>query len=43
MYIIAYTEGYYVQFIVDGKVVDLAGPFDEEWEAEECANRYLGV
>ena len=33
-------EGYYVQFLIDNRVVDTAGPFDEEYEAEDCANRY---
>lgn len=38
--IVWYAEGYYVQFLLNGKAVDTAGPFDEEWEAEDCANRY---
>ncbi len=31
---------YYVEFIYQGNVVDEAGPFDEEWEAEEVSERH---
>ena len=35
--IVWHPEGYYVHFILDGKVYDVAGPFEEEWEAEDAA------
>lgn len=34
-----FTEGWYVVYYHNGKPVDEAGPFDEEWEAEDCLGR----
>ncbi len=32
-------EGWFVTYTLNGKRVDEAGPFSEEWEAEDCARR----
>jgi len=37
--IVWHPEGYYVEFILNGRVVDVAGPFDEESDAEDVASR----
>ena len=39
--VVQQVEGYYVEFILSGKVVDEAGTFDEEWEADEVVNRCI--
>ncbi len=33
------SDGWFVTYKVAGALVDQAGPFEEEWEAEDCARR----
>ena len=37
--IVARTEGYYIEYIYQGKVVDRAGPFDDLEDAEAAVER----
>ncbi len=37
--LVKYRDGWYVTYTIGTKEVDRAGPFDEEWEAEDCARR----
>ncbi len=37
--LIVTRTGWYVTYTIGGKEVDRAGPFDEEFEAEDCARR----
>lgn len=36
---IIYVGAWYVRYRINNKQVDLAGPFDEEWEAEDVMRR----
>lgn len=37
--IIELSDGWHVLYFLDGKQVDMAGPFDEEWECEDVVGR----
>ena len=37
--LVIYRSGWFVVYTVAGKEVDRAGPFEEEWEAEDVARR----
>ncbi len=33
------AEDWFVAYWLNGRCIDRAGPFSEEWEAEDCARR----